>query len=228
MKFLIQTINNEITFDFQWELIQAIKSTNWFRNEIVYEYILSDVDVPDCIPIGSVEFTLNYMKKYHNKEIKPLQIPPSLFKKQYLKRECKILHSSQLDIIEPIFIKSIDVIKGFTQIVNKGEKILEGNYFISEVIEIESEWRCFMYDRKLVGLQNYSGDFTLFPDVELIEEMINNYQEAPRAYILDVGINETGMFVIELHEFWATGLYGFSNHKILPLMYRSWFRECVK
>ena len=228
MKFLIQTINDEIQFDFQWELIQAIKGTNWLRNEIVYEYILSAIDAPDCIPIGSVEFTLNYMKKYYNKEIKPIQIPSILFKEQYLKRKCKILHSSKLNITEPTFVKSIDTIKGFTQIVNKGWKIPDGNYFISQVVDIESEWRAFVYKNELVGLQNYSGDFILFPDINLIKEIIYNYKEAPKAYTLDVGINSNGTFILECHEFFATGIYGWSDHQLLPLMYESWFRECVK
>ena len=227
MKFLIQVVNGEIQFDFQWELIQAIKGTNWFRNEVIYEYVLSDVDLPNCIPIGSVEFTLNYMEKYYNKVIKPLHIPPILFQEKYLKRKCEILHSSQFEVMEPIFVKSVDKIKGFTEIVEKGDKIPEGNYFISEVIDIESEWRCFVYNEKLVGLQNYSGDFTLFPDVKLIEEIIYNYKEAPRAYTLDIGINENGIFVIELHNFMSVGFYGFSDHKLIPLMFKSWVRECL-
>jgi len=228
-KFLIQTINGEITFDFQWELIQAIKGANWLHNKIIYEYILSDVDIPNCIPIGSVEFTLNYMQKYHNKIIKPIHIPPSLFKEEYLKRKCEILHHSQINITQDIFIKSIDVIKGFTSIIKTKNQIpTSGNYFISELINIDSEWRAFIYKNELVGLQNYLGDFTLFPNVKLIKEMIYNYKEAPSAYTLDVGINENGTFLIEIGEIFSSSLYGWSNHQLLPLMYKSWFRKCVK
>ena len=95
------------------------------------------------------------------------------------------------------------------------------------LIDIESEWRCFVYNEKLVGLQNYSGDFTLFPDVEFIEEIINDYKGSPRAYTLDIGINKNGIFLVEIHEFFATGVYGWSNHQLIPLMFKSWFRECI-
>ena len=226
-KFLIQTINSEIQFDFQWELIQAIKGTNWFRNEIIYEYVLSDVDVPNCIPIGSVEFTLNYMEKYHGKKIKPLHIPEILMQDKYLKRECRILERSQININELTFVKSVDKIKGFTEIINSNIQLPKlGNFFISQIVDIDSEWRCFIYNEKLVGLQNYSGEFTLFPDVNLIEEIIYN-KNLPKAYTLDIGINNHGTFILELHEFFSCGTYGFSDHKLIPLMYKSWFRECI-
>ena len=39
MKFLIQTINNEIIHDFSRELIESIKFNNWFYNTSEYEYI---------------------------------------------------------------------------------------------------------------------------------------------------------------------------------------------
>lgn len=229
MKFLIQTINSEIQFDFQWELIQAIKGTNWFRNEIIYEYVLSDIDIPNCIPIGSVEFVSNYMKKYYDKEIIPLNIPDVLMKDKYLKRDCKILNKVDINITNPTFIKSINTIKGLTDIINKNIEYKEDQYFVSEVINIDSEWRSFIYNRELVGLQNYSGDFTLFPDVKLIKEMIRDYKNSPLAYTLDVGINnDDGTFIIELHNFTSCGLYGWSNHKLLPSMFTNWFRECIE
>lgn len=228
MKFLIQTINNEIQFDFQWELIQAIKGTNWFRNSIVYEYILSDQYMPDCIPVGSVEWTLKYIEQYYNKEIKPLCIPQSLMNYEYLKRECKILNRKDINVIKPTFIKSIDVIKGFTKIISTNKELPpHGNYFLSELVDIDSEWRSFVYRSELVGLQNYSGDFTVFPDVNLINKMIYNYKDAPLAYTLDVGINKNGTFIIEVHDFMSIGLYGWSDHQLLPLMFKSWFRECI-
>ena len=54
-----------------------------------------------------------------------------------------------------------------------------GNYQISDIITIESEWRAFVYQDKLVGLQNYSGAFDEFPDVSVIKSMINAYKSRP-------------------------------------------------
>jgi len=80
----------------------------------------------------------------------------------------------------------------------------------------------------LVGLQNYTGDFTMFPNVNKINEMIQTYKSSPVAYTLDIGINDKDTFVIEVHDFFSCGLYGFSNHKILPFMFSKWFNNHIK
>ena len=103
----------------------------------------------------------------------------------------------------------------------------KGNYQISELIDIDSEWRCFVYNNELVGLQNYIGDFTLFPSIDAIKHMIKEYISSPVAYTLDVGVNKDNTFVIEVHDFFSCGLYGFFNHKVLPFMFRDWFNECI-
>ena len=130
-------------------------------------------------------------------------------------------------------VKDNNKIKGLTSMV-KNPEILSvppgGNYQISKYISIDSEWRSFIYKGKLVGLQHYVGEFTLFPDVRMIKHMIEVYEaskEAPIAYTLDVGINDQGTFVIEVHDFFSCGLYGFTNHPILPQMFGRWFTQYV-
>ena len=73
---------------------------------------------------------------------------------------------------KPVFVKSADKIKGYTDIIYKNQKLPKGLYLVSELVNIESEWRAFVYNGELIGLQNYLGDFTLFPDVDLIKQMI--------------------------------------------------------
>jgi ATP-grasp domain, R2K clade family 2 len=133
------------------------------------------------------------------------------------------------------FIKSNDRIKGYSTFVGVANglyfpfDIPDGNYQISEKINIDSEWRAFVYDGKLVGLQNYSGDFTRFPDIRTIKGMIEMYKSSPIAYTLDIGINDdSGTFVIECHDFFSVGLYGFADYKRLPHMFYQWFQEYIK
>ena len=97
----------------------------------------------------------------------------------------------------------------------------------SEQVEIDSEWRTFIFKGKIVGLQNYLGDFTLFPDVDLIRKMVSVFVPAPVAYTLDVGINKNGTFIIEVHDFFSCGLYGFENFNILPAMFSSWMYQFI-
>ena len=225
MKFLIQTYNGLVEHDFSHALIESCKFNNWLNNNDDYSYILSDniVDDDKFIPIGSVEFVESYVKKFFNIDIKPINIPDELISFEYSGR--KIINGTEKDIKGKCFIKSNDKIKSFTEITDNAP---QGNYQISELVNFESEWRCFVYKNKLVGLQNYSGDFTLFPNVEIINSMINKYKKHPIAYTLDVGIlDNKKTVVVEVHDFFSCGFYGFSDYKIIPQMFINWFREKI-
>lgn len=232
MKFLIQTISGKIRHDFTFTLIKAIEYQNWTKNSMDFELAeKSEYIIDGFIPIGSVEFVLKYLFKYNYKIPQPKNVPEKLF--PFAKRN--IFNGCELDINpEKHFFKSNDKIKGFSTnkyvlLNSKDKEIPIGGYQISDFIEIESEWRAFIYQKKLVGLQNYLGDFTLFPDVNKINEMINTYDDAPIAYTLDVGINKNKeTFVIEVHDFFSCGLYGFEDLKILPFMFSRWFYEFTK
>lgn len=224
MNFLIQTINGEVVHDFSFELIEACKFNNWFRDTDEFRYELTDSEqFPDFIPVGTVEFVCSYLDVFFGKVPKPKNIPDELLLYHFTNR--RVLNGTEKDVFGECFVKSNDVIKGFCEITDKAPK---GNYQISELIEVDSEYRCFVFDRKLVGLQNYCGDFTLFPDISIIEDMIMEYKTSPIAYTLDVGISNGITFVIEVHDFFSCGLYGFSNHSILPHMFNGWFKEFVR
>ena len=98
---------------------------------------------------------------------------------------------------------------------------------VSEYIDIDSEWRAFVFNNELVGLHNYSGDFTIFPDVKLIKIMIKDFNYNG-AYTLDIGVNLKGTFIIECHDFFSCGLYGFEDYKLLPKMFISTWNKLIK
>ncbi|MFH1004725.1 MAG: ATP-grasp domain-containing protein [Bacteroidota bacterium] len=230
MNFLIQTIEGEVRHDFSFVLLESIKYQNWRTESKDFHAFFSDEEYPvpitNCIPSGSVEFVQNYIKKYCGKVPLPKNVPEQLF--SFACRKIFNSNEQNLPAETRTFVKSNDQIKKFTEIVD-GNYILEpGNYQFSELIDIDSEWRCFVYQKKLVGLQNYAGDFTLFPDVKKISKMIDAYSVSPIAYTLDVGINSQATFVIEVHDFFSCGLYGFSDHTIYPFMLSQWFHEFVR
>ncbi|MNY01093.1 hypothetical protein D3C86_1336070 [compost metagenome] len=69
----------------------------------------------------------------------------------------------------------------------------------------------------------------MFPDVKLINDMISTYNDCPPAYTLDIGMNEDiGSFIIEVHNFYSCGLYGFNDWKILPQMFLRSFYHLMK
>jgi hypothetical protein len=253
MKFLIQKINHEIRHDFAFTLIESARFYNWLNHDtrvgIKYLNTIDIVEPSDIyppfdfknyhyrqqyVPIGSVDFVVEYLQRMYGLNPKPINVPEELF--HYAGREIfNGNHMSLKNLGGEYFVKTNDYIKGFAEIINcktvgnNFPSIPEGSYQISQKINIDSEWRAFVYDGKLVGLQNYSGEFTKWPDVWIIKAMIERYKSAPIAYTLDVGINEdSGTFVIECHLLMSTGLYGFSDHKVLPYMFYKCFHEFVQ
>ena len=248
MKFLIQKINNEIIHDFSFTLLESIRYNDWLNNGVEMKYKFIDYrnkyddktwnfkDYHNSyIPVGRVEFVLAFMEYFNIQLPKPMNVPDELI--PYANRNIINCTNVELEsnnfIYDRYFIKSADKIKGLTSILNKGEvPIPIGNYQISNLIDIQSEWRCFVYKNELVGIQYYAGDFTMFPVINKIKEMINDFKSAPIAYTLDVGINFIDRsntikrtFIVEAHDFFSCGLYGFSNHKIYPYMLQRWFSE---
>lgn len=229
--FNIQTINNEIKHDFTFHLAEAVNYQNWITNEITHEIIRSEQpgSDPKTIPIGDLEFVFSHLSTHYGilpEDIRPINIPLVLMHPEFVKRKCRILQKTALLQEEgPLFIKSQSAYKSVVDVMDNFRSLPDGYYLVSEEIEIDSEWRCFVGPEGLLGLQHYLGDCTLFPDVEVIKKMIDRYANSsrkfpspPRYYSLDVGINESGTFVIEVHPIVSCGLYGFNNPRILPQM----------
>jgi len=250
MKFLIQKINGQIVHDFSFTLLESIRYNNWYHknNDIKHKFINSfDGVEPDggypittfkhyhytqkYVPIGSVEFVNDFLDRFYGFVLQPTNVPEELF--HYAGRQIFNNNNASFRYLNgKFFFKSNDEIKGYSGYYDSGipTEIPEGNYQISEFVEnIESEWRAFVYQGELVGLHNYSGDFTRFPNVDIINGMIKMYKSAPIAYTLDVAISDDrGTFVIELHNFISCGLYGFAEHKILPYMFYKSFHELIQ
>jgi len=241
MKFLIQKINGKIVHDFSFTLLQTIEFKNWLARNNKFERVLvkyfdSTPEATDFrfklvhrhyIPVGTVEFVTKFLECFYCLTPKPINVPEELF--LFTKRHIFNGTEAYFPHCGKSFIKSNDKIKSTCGIFNQSETINlpAGNYQFSDVISIESEWRAFVYDGKLVGLQNYAGEFTLFPNVRVINEMIRAYDSAPVAYSLDIGINGNDTFVIEVHDFFSCGLYGFNDVKYPTMLYR-WFWQYVQ
>lgn len=231
MKFLIQKIDGELRHDFAFTLLESIRFNNWLGRKMSYRFIDTKNGYypkflplhKNYIPIGSVEFVIAFLQYFHSITPKPINIPDELLPLEHTQRF--VFNGVETEIQGKKFVKSNDSYKSFADIVNDNTDIPMGNYQISDVIEIESEWRAFVYNGKLVGLQRYAGYFTQFPDIFPIRCMINAYKSAPIAYTLDVGINANGTFIIECHPMVSVGLYGFSDHTILPYMFARAFNE---
>ena len=258
MKFLIQTVNGEIVHDFVFELQRSLEYLEWkgenhisLKCELENIKRLTRIDISEFIPVGTVEFVMEFASIYINSNakllIKPINVPNSLlpFTLNHSVENYKIWNDNREDINNKLdngnklYIKSNEKIKSDLNgvyLLDEISKLPIGNYQIGNYKDdILSEYRCFVYQDKLRGLQFYSGDYEIFPNMDIIHNMMSKYKwdwgkgEAPQAYTLDVYVNdnnETG--VIECHEFFSCGLYGFSDYQHLPYMFERAFNDLKK
>lgn len=203
-------------------------------------------DLIDCevfdkndIVVGSVEATKAFWNAAGIEVPNYIGFPKSL--EQFYRRKIGRTTIGEIEAKDlPLFIKPLEDVKLFTGFVLEKFSTLQniGMYYsdvnsntavyTSEVIDIVSEYRCFVHKNELVGIKHYSGDFKLFPSVSYIHKMIEEYKdEAPISYTLDVGIieinkNEVISFeqtvLIEINDFWAIGGYGLDGKTYVRML----------
>jgi hypothetical protein len=209
--------------DFGFTVIEAIKFEEWLQQQKVYDYDFLNCETldmklgNDCIPVGSVEFVLSFFKNsFEINNIIPVNIPKELdgFTNRKIER---IKNISSLETDCPKFIKSMTGIKKYSSIINEYglSKFPEDDYLVSEMIDIASEWRCFVYNGVLLDSKCYSFYKSPFivPNINVINNIIKKYKNCPKAYTLDVCVGIDGKTsILEVHNFFSCGLYGFNDY----------------
>jgi len=234
MKAYLEKIGGEWLDDFVYMSVEPLKQMGFtiipFDGDDMENTLTNRVlNLSDDIVIGSVQASTEFFKACGVKTPKYLGYPMEL--SEYLGRE--IIETTFEHVVSkgkfPIFIKPSEGVKLFTGCVienNLGFDFLRDYYnveddtplYCSEILEFVSEHRCFVHEGELKGIQHYTGDFKLFPDVSVIENMIKDYESANCAYTLDVGITKEGKTcLVEVNDMWAIGSYGF-NSKTYVLM----------
>lgn len=237
MHFLLQTINHKIVHDFAFELTRAKKYYDWLGTESMTIRRHEGIDFSDVrnygryIPVGSVEFVSAYLQIFYPQAtaaLTPMNVPAPLF--PFTGRKIANVSSPEgMDVFRNcgrVFIKSLSTIKYHGNgIVDAGEDCT--GYQVSELIDIVSEWRVFVFRGRIQHAANYAGDCLLFPDSERIREMVLALgDDAPAAWTLDVGVTAGGeTVVIECHRFFSCGLYGFNDHAAIPKMFSQTWHE---
>lgn len=250
MQFVFQELDIEL--DFQNSLRHAREYWRWKSPDTTFDIKFYSEVALMCnperwCPIGTVEFCEDWIEKVCKLDYcKPLNIPPSL-----LNISDHILHRQNISsgelttffyqearsFNEEYFVKSADKIKdprnGFYERNEKVAEVWKGtNVQISSRIDIKSEWRCFVFRNTLVGMKHYLGNMFIVPREAAVHKMIDYIRKSSEdyrpAYTLDVGLVKTKdnyfhVVPIEMHDFFACGLYGFDDMQNLPLMYWNWW-----
>lgn len=205
--------------------------------EIGYKIVtfddISDVPASAGVVVGYIDDLQAYFEKLGIGKQRAINISEELGKEEFLKRTIEFydMKTFKALINLPIFIKPARYPKEFMAGVMKAEssKLFYNDVpddtpvLISEVVDMISEYRCYVIKGKLVGIKNYQGDIRVFPDVKMIDRMIAAYTKAPAGYSVDVAILASGETVlVEVQDGWALGNYGLECDVYARLLAARW------
>lgn len=160
----------------------------------------------DEIPVGSVEFVEDCLKK----RFKPNYYP--LFLEDYFKREIWDIESlSEIEDGESLFIKPADRHKRFDARIVSGYEKYEPNfyswqtgpYWASEIRHFKNEWRYYVADGKLLAAYWYLGEDDDAPPPEINIKWPKNFCGA-----VDFGESRDEIVLVENNLPYACGWYG--------------------
>ncbi len=188
---------------------------------------------PTNIIVGSVEVSSQWLRTngYHV----PSAMPMDRFAK-VLGRSCQIISMSQafeMAKTNPIFVKPATQVKAFTGFVARNPIMLQvfsdgycGDVYVQPVVDIVSEYRCYLSNNKVVGMKHYSGDPFKYPDSTLIHKSIELGNEFNyHSYVLDFGVLADGSTIlIEPNDAWAIGNYGLDPEQYYLFVRNRWLQ----
>lgn len=232
LEFLMQELDSE-----RHEYISiSLKSIRFLR--------LSEDNLPyykSIIPVGDLSFVREVLLKFHGiSKMNPIEVPSCLRDELFLKRKYSIVIKEELPKEGYFFIKDVSRLKDFSytgmiEYIHESKEsdysiyFKEGNlYQISEVVNILSEYRVFVHNDKIIAVHYYDGDSKVFPDISLIQNMVEVYSSdkyRPRAYTLDVAVAKNrGTLLLEVHPWVSIGLYGYMFEENVAYCYRDGFQ----
>lgn len=202
-----------------------------------------DMEDIDKLPITPATLVVAFIEPFRNAVEKLLKrkLPVYNYPEQLIAfRHRKVWEDTLGNIrnkpeLWPVFIKPADEIKSFAGRVIKDTMDLvsqaglpnETKVLCSEPIEFLSEYRVFVQQGAVIGCRNYKGDPLVFPDATTICTMIQEWKDAPAAYVLDVGLikkdgDKLETALVEINAAHSAGDYGLDYMKYARFLETYW------
>ena len=220
MTVWIQKTDNEIADDFIFSAYLGFrhmgKITKFFSKPEKIHFKEDDIVVGDLKSSRFIFKKLNIT-------------PPNFFipdeLKKYAKRDIwndtvgNVLSKFRKDR-KPIFLKPINTKEFPAQVITMlplitwvGQTIDPSILcWVSEAIDIISEWRVFVSNFKIVGCQYYLGDFKKYPNWNIIESALSDVKWQPKGWTMDFGVTASGeTILIETNDGYSIGDYGLES-----------------
>ena len=134
-------------------------------------------------------------------------------------------------IINPIFIKPKNKLKKFTGFIiksiddlNKINNAGDNTKIIcSEPVNFISEYRCPVINGEIKDLCYYSGDSNINIDKSIVQKIVKEFVNSPKAYCIDVGVLSSGeTALIEVNDAFSIGIYSMSKEVYAELLITRW------
>ena len=189
--------------------------------------------------IGSVEFMTEVFNRI---EIKQPKLPLNNFRPfiEMKIKDFKNLIDNNSNSEQKYFIKPKEI-KAFTGFVVDKWSVTTLNslnddldIFVQEVIDIESEWRIYVFRNKVVDIRQYSGELEadVYGMVNFANKLLKNKEEKlkgfPSTFTIDMAIYKKYpkirlKTVVEFNDMWAIGNYGISNDLYVKMLKERYF-----
>ena len=156
----------------------------------------------------------------------------------FLKREFEIKMLGEIrrrynETKSPVFIKPVEhklfnghVISHFGDLIKSQEADAATPVYVVDHVEFVSEWRFYVWDGKIEGVDHYRGEPLLFPEpgpVTAAATLMSSCKYAPVAYGLDFGVCSDGVTrLVEANDMFALGAYGFDGMRYSQLIEARW------
>ena len=130
-----------------------------------------------------------------------------------------------------VFVKPVEDVKRFRgTILDKSEDLIklgggleDIEVWCSEKVNFLAEWRIWILDGKIIGINPYRGRWDLYPDPKVLQQAVNAYHSAPRAYALDFGITDKReTLLVEVSDAYALSSFGLDSVLYTKILMTRW------
>jgi hypothetical protein len=183
-----------------------------------------------AIPVGTIDFVDKWLKIFTSvKNQNPIEIPPCLRTDEFLKRKYSIVDKNDIPTNGRYFIKDASQLKVFSyagemnfllhdhiwdEKTNAEDNSLHLNpdhlYQVSEIVNIQSEYRVYIISGEIQAIINYNGDPCVLPDINLIKKaniIYSMQKDYPKSYTMDIMVTDRGTSICEIPSHNSIGYY---------------------
>jgi hypothetical protein len=146
----------------------------------------------------------------------------------------KLYANNSFAEVTGLFVKPRSVAKLFTGfVINSDCDLLQLDRYAKDtelycatLANWQSEYRVFVINATIVGIQLYAGDDNLKLDLSIVENAIQDFEQSmdkTAAYSIDFGVLDTGATtLIEWNDGYALGSYGLDKEIYTDLLIARW------